>query len=139
MDIWPVFMDEYSVYNRSLSSNEIAKIFAAGSAGKCLLGRFRDQPIHRGRRGGTSSDSVFSLRGTFGSRTRARMNGDAFTLRGGFWRTPFPCAAAVVNHAVERRGDHFLADHRDERCRAGNSDLGTTNWMDVRWIQPPTA
>ena len=31
-------IDEVSVYNRALTSNEIAGIYAAGSAGKCVLG-----------------------------------------------------------------------------------------------------
>ncbi len=36
-DYWRGMIDDVSVYSRALGSNEIAAIYAAGSAGKCLL------------------------------------------------------------------------------------------------------
>lgn len=36
-DYWNGMIDDVSVYSRALSSNEIAAIYAAGSAGKCLV------------------------------------------------------------------------------------------------------
>jgi hypothetical protein len=40
-------LDEFSLYNRALSSNEIAAIYQAGSAGKCKAPAFVTQPSNQ--------------------------------------------------------------------------------------------
>ena len=42
-------IDEVSVYDRALDSNEVAAIYAAGSAGKCMTIQIYTQPASQGR------------------------------------------------------------------------------------------
>jgi Leucine-rich repeat (LRR) protein/uncharacterized protein YpmS len=48
-------LDEVSLYNRALSSNEIASIFAAGAAGKCKAVNITSQPQSQSLPPGTSA------------------------------------------------------------------------------------
>lgn len=59
---WVGLIDEVDIFNRALSSNEIAAIYNAGSAGKCLSPEIITQPESQlGAVGGTAQFSVSAI------------------------------------------------------------------------------
>jgi hypothetical protein len=57
-------LDEVSLYNRALSSNEIAAIYAAGAAGKCQPARITTQPASQSVMVGTNVTLAVAAQGT---------------------------------------------------------------------------
>ena len=58
------FLDEPALYNRALGSNEIAAIYAAGSAGKCGFPRILAQPQSQIAAAGTNVSFTVTATGT---------------------------------------------------------------------------
>lgn len=76
-------IDEFSIYHRALTADEIAAIYAAESAGKCLR-RIEWFKIAGGR--GESTNTSYRLRGTVGQHDAGGpLTNTMFSLVGGFW------------------------------------------------------
>src|SRR5205823_271937 len=68
-------LDEVSLYNRALSSNEIAGIYAAGAAGKCSGPRILVQPQSQGVLAGSNVTFWVSAAGTAPLSYQWQLNG----------------------------------------------------------------
>ena len=59
------------------------------------------------------------------------MSGDNFTLRGGFWRTPFVLQLLLSATLSNRSVIISWPVSETNVVEQETSDLGTTNWMDL--------